>query len=78
MWPGFIGKGLLVAVPLIFPTGPNDSSGVKPNIAIAIDGVDYYSTGNLQYQGLAPAATQTGSDTMNSWVKRGFTFKTGR
>ena len=36
------------------PTGPGDSSGVKPNIAIAIDGVDYYTTGNLQYQGLAP------------------------
>ena len=58
------------------PTGTNDSSGVKPNVAIAIDGVDYYTTGNLQYQGLFPA-TQTGSDTMNNWVKRGFTFKTG-
>jgi hypothetical protein len=58
------------------PTGTGDSSGVKPNIAIAIDGVDYYTTGNLQYQGLAPA-TQTGSDSMNNWVKRGFTYKTG-
>jgi hypothetical protein len=57
------------------PTGPGDSSGVKPNIAIAIDGVDYYTTGNLQYQGLG--GTQTGSDSLNNWVKRGFTFKTG-
>jgi trimeric autotransporter adhesin len=58
------------------PTGAADSSGVKPNIAIALDGIDYYTTGNLQYQGLAPA-TQTGSDTVNKWVKRGFTYKTG-
>jgi hypothetical protein len=57
------------------PTGVGDSSGVKPNIAIAIDGVDYYTTGNLQYQGLG--GTQTGSDSLNNWVKRGFTFKTG-
>ena len=57
------------------PTGAGDSSGVKPNIAIAIDGVDYYTTGNIQYQGLG--GTQTGSDTLNNWVKRGFTFKTG-
>jgi hypothetical protein len=56
------------------PTGVGDSSGVKPNVAIAIDGVDYYTTGNLQYQGLG--GTQTGSDSLNSWVKRGFTFKT--
>jgi len=56
------------------PTGTGDSSGVKPNIAFAIDGTDYYTTGNLQYQGLG--GTQTGSDTLNNWVKRGFTFKT--
>ena len=75
-----VGKTLFgdkLPVPAIFQQVANDSSGVKPNIAIAIDGVDYYTTGNLQYQGLAPVATQTGSDSMNSWVKRGFTFKTG-
>ncbi len=45
------------------PTGPNDSSGVRPNITFEIDGVDYYTTGNLAYTGL--------------WVKKGFTFLTG-
>lgn len=45
------------------PTGPNDSSGVAPNITFDIDGVDYYSTGNIAYNG--------------QWVKKGFTFLTG-
>lgn len=58
------------------PTALNDSSGVNPNIAFAINGIDYYTTGNLQYQGLYPA-TQTGSDSTNKWQKRGFTYKTG-
>ena len=57
------------------PTGTGDSSGIKPNIAFDIDGVDYYTTGNLQYQGLG--GTQTGSDSLNTWVQRGFTYKTG-
>ncbi|HEV8270371.1 MAG TPA: T9SS type A sorting domain-containing protein [Chitinophagaceae bacterium] len=58
------------------PSAPNDSSGVQPNITFDIDGVDYYTTGNIQYGGLAPS-TQTGSDSNNVWVKRGFTYKTG-
>jgi len=45
------------------PTGPGDSSGVRPNTAIALDGVDYYTTGDLPYNG--------------QWVKKGFTFLTG-
>ncbi len=45
------------------PTGPGDSSGVKPNLAMALDGVDYYTTGDLPYTG--------------QWVKKGFTFLTG-
>jgi hypothetical protein len=45
------------------PTGPGDTSGVKPNITFEIDGIDYYTTGNLQYTGL--------------WEKKGFTFLTG-
>ena len=57
------------------PTGPGDSTGVRPNIAIAIDGVDYYTTGNLRYMGLG--GTQTGSDTLNQWVQRAFVYKTG-
>ncbi len=56
------------------PTAPGDSSGVRPNIAMQIDGIDYYTTGELKYQGLG--GTQTGSDTLNNWVRRSFVFKT--
>ncbi|MGB5047539.1 MAG: hypothetical protein WBO46_01280, partial [Caldilineaceae bacterium] len=56
------------------PTAPGDSSGVRPNIAIEIDDIDYYTTGELRYQGLG--GTQTGSDTLNKWVRRSFIFKT--
>jgi trimeric autotransporter adhesin len=58
------------------PSGPNDSSGVQPNITFDINGVDYYTTGNIPYGGLFPS-TQAGSDTNNTWVKRGFTYLTG-
>ncbi len=57
------------------PTAAGDSAGVRPNIAIEIDGTDYYTTGDILYQGLG--GTQTGSDTLNNWVQRGFIFKTG-
>jgi|GEM_PF-133006 len=56
------------------PTGAGDSSGVKPNLAIQINGIDYYTTGDIAYQGLG--GTQTGSDTLNKWVKRSFVYKT--
>ncbi len=52
----------------------NDSAGVRPNIAVEINGVDYYTTGDLRYQGLM--GTQTGSDTLNNWVRRSFVYKT--
>ena len=42
--------------------GP-DSSGVNPNLTFTIDGVDYYTTGNLAYTG--------------QWVKKGFVYLTG-
>lgn len=45
------------------PTAPGDSSGVRPNITFEIDGIDYYTTGNLLYTG--------------EWIKKGFTFLTG-
>ncbi len=60
--------------PYYIPTAAGDSSGVRPNIAMQIDNVDYYTTGTLVYQGLG--GTQTGSDTLNNWVKRSFIFKT--
>lgn len=55
------------------PSGPGDSSGVQPNIAISVNGVDYYTTGNLPYLGVTPR----GSDSTNRWVKKGFIYVTG-
>ncbi len=45
------------------PTGPGDSSGVHPNISFRINGIDYYTTGNILYTG--------------TWVKKGVTYLTG-
>lgn len=45
------------------PTAPNDSSGVYPNLTFEVDGIDYYTTGNIHYTG--------------QWIKKGFTFLTG-
>jgi hypothetical protein len=59
------------------PFAPNDSSGVQPNLTFDIDGIDYYTTGNLPYLGIYPA-TQSGSDSTNKWVKKGFTYLTGQ
>lgn len=56
------------------PTGPGDSSGVRPNIAMKVDGIHYYTTGDIIYQGLG--GTQSGSDTLNNWVRKSFVFKT--
>ncbi|MFY7839420.1 MAG: T9SS type A sorting domain-containing protein [Lacibacter sp.] len=47
------------------PTAVGDSSGVKPNLTFQIDGIDYYTTGNIDYAG-----------TWGEWVKKGFVFKT--
>lgn len=51
-----------VRVPNPAYNGP-DSSGVNPNLTFTIDGVDYYTTGNLKYTG--------------QWVKKGFVYRTG-
>lgn len=37
--------------------------GVKPNLTFQLDGIDYYTTGDLPYTGL--------------WTKKGFTYLTG-
>lgn len=37
--------------------------GVKPNLTFQLDGIDYYTTGDLPYDGL--------------WAKKGFTYLTG-
>jgi len=55
------------------PSALNDSSGVQPNIAFDVNGVDYFTTGNISYKGTTP----TGSDATNQWMKRGFVYLTG-
>lgn len=45
------------------PTATADSSGVYPNITFEVNGIDYYTTGNIRYTG--------------QWIKKGFTFLTG-
>ena len=42
----------------------NDSSGVRPNLSFEIDGLDYYTSGDIKYDRTAP------------WKKYGFTFLT--
>ena len=68
------GPGTAGYIPTEILPGNDDSTGVRPNIAIEIDGIDYYTTGDLRYQGLG--GTQSGSDTLNNWVRRSFVYKT--
>jgi hypothetical protein len=43
--------------------GPgNDSSGVRPNLSFTINGEEYYTSGNLKYDGY--------------WIKKGFVYRT--
>jgi len=49
--------------PFYIPTAPGDSSGVYPNLTLRVNGVDYYTTGNMRYTG--------------QWIKKGFTYVTG-
>ena len=49
--------------PFYIPTGAGDSSGVSPNLTLRVDGIDYYTTGNMRYSG--------------QWIKKGFTYVTG-
>lgn len=45
------------------PGAGNDSSGVRPNLTFQIDGIDYYTTGNMPYNG--------------TWIQKGYTLITG-
>lgn len=56
------------------PTETGDSSGVRPNLAIDINGIDYYTTGQIRYEGTT--LPQNLQDANNVWVKRGFTYLT--
>ena len=71
------GVGAANANPAYIPLATGDSSGVQPNLAFQINGQDYYTTGNMAYTGTGGGITQQASDSMNTWVKRGFVYKTG-
>jgi hypothetical protein len=58
------------------PTGTFDTSGVKPNIAIKVNNLDYYNTGDITYQSAGVARLSTTADTANRWVRRAFVYKT--
>lgn len=48
-----------------FRPGPgNDSAGVRPNLNFEVDGLAYYTTGDMKYDRVTP------------WKKFGFTFRT--
>jgi hypothetical protein len=44
------------------PAPGNDSSGVRPNLTFQIDGLDYYTTGNIPFT--------------RNWEKKGFIYRT--
>lgn len=58
------------------PTATNDTTGVKPNIAIKVNNLDYYNTGDIQYQSAGVSRLSTTADPANQWVKRAFVYKT--
>lgn len=71
-------SGTSLPDPLYIPSGgAGDSSGVRPDLAFAINGTDYYTTGALKHYGAVLGITPQASDSMNQWVKRGFVYKTG-
>src|SRR5690606_16169545 len=51
--------------PGVIPAAGNDSSGVRPNISFEIDGLVYYTSGDIRYSRTSP------------WGNYGFTFLTG-
>ena len=52
MWVAIVLEG---EAPFLLPARPgNDSSGVKPNINFEIDGLAYYSSGDMKYDRITP------------------------
>ncbi len=58
------------------PTAANDTAGVRPNIAIKVNNLDYYNTGDIQHQAAGVARESTTADSANRWVQRAFVYKT--
>lgn len=58
------------------PTGPNDTTGIRPNIAIKVNNLDYYSTGDILHQGAGVARLSTTADSANRWLFRAFVYRT--
>ncbi len=45
------------------PQAPGDSTGIHPNLTFSVNGLDYYTTGEIHYTG--------------TWVQKGFVYHTG-
>ncbi len=58
------------------PTGTYDTTGVKPNIAIKVNNLDYYNTGDIRHQAAGVARMSETADSANRWVQRAFVYKT--
>lgn len=58
------------------PTATNDTTGVRPNIAIKVNNLDYYNTGDITHQGAGIARMSTTADSANRWVFRAFVYRT--
>ena len=48
--------------PGYIPQAPGDSSGIRPNLTFSVNGLDYYTTGEIPYTG--------------QWVQKGLTYHT--
>ncbi|MEJ8816820.1 hypothetical protein [Lacibacter sp. H407] len=70
-----VGRGQWVASGYI-PTATNDTAGVRPNIAIKVNNLDYYNTGDIRHQAAGVPRMSTTADTANRWVKRAFVYRT--
>jgi trimeric autotransporter adhesin len=70
-----IGRGQWSGASYI-PTAANDTAGVRPNIAVKVNNLDYYNTGDIQHQATGVARMSSTADSANRWVKRAFVYKT--
>lgn len=58
------------------PTAANDTAGVRPNIAIKVNNLDYYNTGDIRHQAAGAPRMSTTADSANRWVQRAFVYRT--
>ncbi|MBS4063531.1 MAG: hypothetical protein KGZ74_03180 [Chitinophagaceae bacterium] len=58
------------------PTATNDTAGVRPNVSIKINNLDYYTTGDIQHQATGVNRMSTTADSANRWLFRAFVYQT--